>query len=456
MSVDVKQKNSKLETRNSKLIKLLFFLVLVFPSILSSQDKMSVLWVDPLLNIRDIHTRGSISNMITKAQRAGFEAIALGMKALTGEVIYKSNEAPQLLEWRGYQVPNNFDAAKEFIEEARRRDMQIYAVFPLFSEGHMTERKGLIYDKRPEWQSQVYVVEDEEPVIIPISDWAYGTAGFGNPFSAGYTGYLVRIVREFLREYSVDGIIFDKVRFYGLETDFSEDAKRQFETFIGQSINWWPNNIYELQYVNDNWEKVPGEYYYAWLEFRASTMRKFVNRMIEEVRKVDQSIPIGVMVGGWFPAYYEYGLNWASEETRLDYEWATDDYPSTGIAELFDYMVVGNFFPRVTMKEAEDIGAEWWMSVEGSIINATEVVNRVCPLYGSLLVEQFANNEEGFTQAMRTILEQTTGLHINDASGLEKHKLWDAVTNVLVGSSETSTSTTTRRRRRAEPENPVN
>jgi hypothetical protein len=255
-------------------------------------------------------------------------------------------------------------------------------------------------------------------------------------------------VREFLREYSVDGIIFDKVRFYGMETDFSDDAKRQFQAYIGQDINWWPNNIYELQFINDNWEMVPGEYYNTWLEFRASTLRTFMERMIEEVRNVT-SIPVGIMVGGWFPAYYEYGLNWASEETRIDYEWATDNYGNTGIADLFDYMVVGNFFPRITMDQAENVGAEWWMSVEGSITNATEVVNRVCPLYGCLLVEQFAEDEPGFKKAMSMILDKSTGLHITDVSAIERQNLWDTVRTVLLASSEPEpgTGTTTTRRR---------
>ena len=62
-------------------------LVCLSPGMLLGQGKMSVLWCDPLLNIRDINSRASIGDIITKAQGAGFQAIALGMKAITGEVM---------------------------------------------------------------------------------------------------------------------------------------------------------------------------------------------------------------------------------------------------------------------------------------------------------------------------------------------------------------------------------
>ena len=47
---------------------------------------------------------------------------------------------------------------------------------------------------------------------------------------------------------------------------------------------------------------------------------------------------------GWYPTYYEYGVNWASESTIPEEEWASTEYYKTAFAELLDYLVVGCYF----------------------------------------------------------------------------------------------------------------
>jgi len=61
-----------------------------------NDDKTAVLWCDPLLNISQITNRNGIINIINKAGDSGFKAIALGVKTITGEVIYKSKNRKPL------------------------------------------------------------------------------------------------------------------------------------------------------------------------------------------------------------------------------------------------------------------------------------------------------------------------------------------------------------------------
>ena len=417
-----------------------FFLCFGFASFSYCQedDKKAVLWCDPLLNIKQITTRNGIINILNKAGDAGFKAIALGVKTITGEVIYNSKTAPRLFDWQDSQLHLNFDPVQVFLNEARLRNIEIYAVFSIFSEGHLIERKGPIYSDRSAWQTTVYVIEDEEPTLMPVTEWGYGTAAFANPLLREVQDYEIAIITEFIQKYNVDGLIFDKGRFSGIEADFSDYSKSEFEKFLGsgQRVSWWPDEVYELKSVNDELEIVPGPLFQEWLEFRSKSIQSFFKRLIDSVRSVDPAIPVANFVGAWYPTYYEYGVNWAGEANRPEEDWASRNYHKTAIAEMFNYLVVACFFPRTTMEEAENAGADWWMSVEGSSIIAREVIGQATPVHASLMVEQFKENADTFKKALRTALKLTDGLYVYDFSQIEKYKYWDELKEVLIDESK--------------------
>ncbi len=413
-------------------ILVLAFLLVTSATGFTQPEKVAVLWCDPLLNLRDISTREGVVNIMTNAQNAGFGAIALGVKALNGEVIYNSKIAPRLLNWEDFQAPIEFDPVKAFVEEGRRRQLQIYAVFNIFSEGHMIERRGPVYTEHPDWQTMVYVVEDQQPKVKPITDWAYGTAAFVNPLLSQVQDYEIAVVKEFLKNYTVDGIIFDKVRFAGIEADFSETSRNLFESRLGAgAIEWWPQDVLDWQFINEEWEVVPGKYYKEWIEFRAQAIHDFMDRLVGEVQEMDSTLPIGNFVGAWYHTYYEYGVNWASTTFSQQQDWASEEYTKTAIADLLNFLVVGCYFPRVNTEEAETIGAPWWMSVEGSAITASEVVNDACPVYAAILVELFKSDPEKFKQSLTTALNNSRGLYVYDFSQVERYRLWDEIGEVL-------------------------
>lgn len=402
-------------------------------------EKRAVLWCDPLLNLEQISSEAGIIEILEKAQKTGIQGIALGVKSLTGEVIYESKVAPRLLDWEDFRVPLNFDPIRVFIEEGRKRRLEIYAVMTVFSEGHMSRQRGPIYSQHPDWQTQVYVVENDKPKFLPITDWVYGTAAFVNPLLEGVQAYEISVVSEFLQKYNnLDGIIFDRVRFNGIESDFSGFTKQRFEAFLGQGqkITWWPRDIYSLNLQNDEWQIVPSEYFLDWIAFRAQAIHDFLNNLVKKVREQNRFIPIGNFVGSWYPTYYEYGVNWASSKYLIEEEWAREDYNETSVTDLVDYLISGCYFPRITMDEAEKEGAEWWMSIEGGALISMEVVKNDLPVYASVWVEQFKSDSEKFKQALNTALELTDGLYIYDLSQIEKYEYWDEIETVLKSQTE--------------------
>ncbi len=421
-----------------KYLPRIFLLVLLIASLPADAypqgEKLAVLWCDPLLNIRDITSRTGVANIINNAEGAGFGAIALGVKAISGEVIYPSKFAPRLLQWDGYSVPIDFDPIKAFLDEGKRRHIQIYAVFSVFAEGHVLERRGPIYDRLPNWQTQVYVVEEEQPKVVPITRWAQGPIAFANPLLSEVQEYEIAVVKEFLEQYSVDGIIFDKARFSGIEADFSEFSRGLFEGYLaktGRRLQWWPDDVLQWQRQNEEWTIVPGMYYKEWIEFRAQAIRSFMEKLTKQIRNIDPTLPIGNFVGAWYPTYYEYGVNWAAENNQPQEEWASDEYNKTAIAELVNYMIVGCYFPRLTASDSEALGAEWWMSVEGSAMMAMDVIDNSCPVYAAILAELFKSDGEKFKSALTTVLNLANGLYVYDNSSIERYGYWDEITAVL-------------------------
>ncbi|MFQ5824082.1 MAG: alpha amylase family protein [bacterium] len=393
-----------------------------------------------MLNIKQISSRNGIIDILNKAQNAGIVAIALGIKTLSGEVIYDSKIAPRLLDWEDFRVPLTFEPVDVFLEEGNKRGLEIYAIFTLFSEGHMLQRRGPIYKDHPDWQTHVYVIDENNPTIMPITDWAYGTAAFVNPLLQEVQNYEISVVEEFLKKYRVDGLIFDRVRFNGIESDFSDFTKQRFEAYLGQGrkIQWWPNEIYELQLQNDEWKVVPGQFFQDWIEFRSKSIFTFYNRLVKMVKEVDPTVPIGSFVGSWYPTYYEYGVNWGSQIYNPEYDWASRNYYKTAIAYLLNYLIVGCYFPRVTIKEADEVGAEWWMSIEGGALISMEVVKNVCPVYASVWVEQFKTKRDEFKRALETAVKFTNGLYIYDLSQIEKYEYWEEIKAVISSVNEKS------------------
>ena len=83
-------------------------------------------------------------------------ALVLDVKGTSSEVVYPSEHAPQVREWKGFVRPD-FDFVGTFVEAAHDAGLEIYGSFNTFAEGNGVFRRGLIYDGHPEWQAVNYV-----------------------------------------------------------------------------------------------------------------------------------------------------------------------------------------------------------------------------------------------------------------------------------------------------------
>ncbi|NPV11807.1 MAG: family 10 glycosylhydrolase [Ignavibacteria bacterium] len=428
--------------RNSIIIVLILFITILE---VHSSDKPKLLWFDATANFERLSYPDSIQFYLKKAKETGFTDVVLDLKPITGEVLYQSEFALQMNEWNGFYRNSQFDFPAYFISEAKKLGLNVYASINVFVAGHNFFDRGLVYQDKSHWQSINYT----DSGFIPITQLKHKYSAMTNPVHPEVQEHELKIISELVTKYpQFDGIILDRVRYDGIEADFSDLSKEQFEKYINQKIENYPDDIYRWS-KNEKGEKfrVEGKLYKKWLEWRASVIYNFMTKAREVVKQINPEMKFGVYTGAWYPVYYEVGVNWASKkyDPSKEFDWATADYKNYGYAELLDIYTTGCYFFEVTKEEVEKLNEElikrneagmgktkdFWYSVEGSAEIAKKVIMNVVPVIGGLYVEQYKNHPEQFKRAIKMCLNKTDGLMIFDLVHIVNYGWWNILENAM-------------------------
>ena len=118
--------------------------------------KPKLMWLDCSANWVRFSYPDSIRYYVNKCREAGMTALVLDVKGTSSEVVYPSEHAPQVREWKGFVRPD-FDFVGTFVEAAHDAGLELYGSFNTFAEGNGVFRRGLFYDGHPAWQAGNYV-----------------------------------------------------------------------------------------------------------------------------------------------------------------------------------------------------------------------------------------------------------------------------------------------------------
>ncbi len=423
-----------------KLIKLIFIALIFSLNLSYTTNKPKLLWFDATANFERLSYKDSITYYLKKAKELGFTDVVLDLKPITGEVLYDSKFAPKMKEWNGFYRDDNFDFPAFFISEAHKLGLKIHAAINVFVAGHNYFDRGLVYQNKSHWQSINYT----DSGFVPITQLKHKYSAMTNPANPEVQNHELNVIEELVSKYpEFDGLILDRVRYDGIEADFSPLSIELFKKYLGEKeINI--DDIYRWT-KNEKGKKVriEGEYFKKWLEWRASVIYNFMKEAKARVKKVNPEILFGTYTGAWYPVYYEVGVNWASQnyDPSKDYEWATPDYKKYGYAELLEIYTTGCYFFEVTKDEVEKLNEEmikrneagmgetkdYWYSVEGSAEIAKKVIMNALPVLGGLYVEQYKGHPEQFERAIKMCLEKTDGLMIFDIVHIVNYGWWDVL-----------------------------
>ena len=380
-----------------------------------------VLWCDAEANCRRMANRAGVARIVGRAKRAGINTLVVDVKPLIGEVLYRSKLAPRLGEVKGFTYPRDFDLLQAMVQEGHAAGIKVHANINVFSEGHRQFTRGPGFS-RPEWQVVLQEMDDGEPVFRRMADSK--TASFGlfvNPIGPARE-YELSIIREIMEGYEVDGIIFDRMRYPNLQGDFSDLSRERFTSWLGVDHLIWPDDVLQ---IND--KPIEGRYYREWLEWRALQIKDFASEAAALSRSIRPAAQVSVYVGSWYEGYYIEGVNWGSTKYHAGCDWMTPTYNSAGIAELFDFMCTGCYYPIATREEARRLGKPEGATVEAGCEQSRRAIMDACPFYGSLYLRDYAGNPEGFENAIRASVENSDGVMLFDLVYLEDYDWWPLI-----------------------------
>lgn len=402
-------------------------------------DKKNLMWFDATANFERFSTKDSIDFYLNKIKELGFTDAVVDVRPITGEVLFNSSVAPQLLEWKGCKRDSSFDFLGTFIATAHRLGLRVHASMNVFVGGHNYLNRGLTYSTNPEWASTVY---NPEKGLISIMDEKQKYSAMINPIDTSYQNYFVSLITEMINKYpSLDGVMLDRVRYDGIEADFSQLSKSRFEEYIGTEVENYPTDIYEwVKSDSSKYSVNEGKYFKKWIEWRSKNIYDFMAMLRGKVKQVSPDICFGTYTGAWYPSYYEVGVNFASKEydPSVDYEWASAEYKNTGYAELMDLYTTGNYYTDITIEEYKKHGSEiWnetdskaqqgiWYCVEGSCKNLKAIMGDN-PFVGGILVDQFYNDPTKLSKSIEMNLKESNGVMLFDIVHIIDKNLWGEV-----------------------------
>lgn len=415
-----------------KFLVILLLSVVAAPGCIASNH--NYMWFDCEANYATLSSPDSIKFYLEKVKSLGFDNVVVDVKSIMGEVLYDSKIAPYMSPFDGVERPRDYDMMGHFITYGHSLGLKVFASLNIFCGGHNYMDRGIIYNEHPEFQAICY----EKGKFIPISEIKTNYNGMLNPSNPEVQEYELSILKEFVTKYPLcDGLIFDRLRYDGKTSDFSDLSRRQFEEFIGHKVKNYPKDI-----LHDS-----GNLLSQWYLWRATVIHDFVKKTHDELKAINPNLIIGDYTGAWYPTYYELGVNWASKKfdpSRI-MKWAPPEYQQTGYADLLDVYMTGLYYSYITMDDIDkavgikgrnneaglQLALDHCYSVEGGAALAKEVTCGVVPVVGSIYVEQYLGEMEKFPQAVEQSLKSTGGVMIFDIVHLCKHSLWDELETAM-------------------------
>ena len=388
--------------------------VLFFGCCQSEKEKPKCLWFTADANFERFSDKDSIRYYLDKTIETGFNHIIVDVKGLEG-VMYDSQLLPVMTECHGIKSDRDWDYLQFFIDEARKRDLDISVSATIFPVGSPYWQEGPVF--HDESLRRITCTEYTPEGMMKIEDDREKVAAFMNPVLPESQDFALNIIKEIITKYDIDGFCLDYCRFPDAESDFSDATKVAFEKYIEKKLDKFPDDVFV--YADDG-TRIPGKYYRQWWEFRSMVIRDFIARVKDLRDEVKPDMKLEYWAASWLHAIYTQGQNWASPraEYYMEYtdDWANEGYGKTGFADLIDVFMTGTYLERVWGMDDPE-------SIEYGIARTLRDIDGDCTVCGSI----YAQNWKDFEDAVYVSLSRTAGLVVFDIVQVIEFDLWDEI-----------------------------
>ena len=235
-----------------------------------------------------------------------------------------------------------------------------------------------------------------------------------NPHHPDVQARTFAFVDEVFANYDVDGLLFDdRLRFAGLDADFSDYTRALFEKYVGHPVKW-PEDIYLSTFDLRLRSGIdPGPLFDAWLTFRAQALTDWVKQVRNHVPK---GKVFGIYAGSWYGDYAQYGNNYGSDQLQAGFPWLTRQYRETGFAKYLDVLITGCYYPNPTIVDAMRVSAPIGRTVEAAGVVSNRVARDQCWTYAGLQLADFKGDTDLLGKAMQAAAATTQGVMVFDLS----------------------------------------
>ncbi|MBN1326868.1 MAG: family 10 glycosylhydrolase [Candidatus Cloacimonetes bacterium] len=312
--------------------KIICFLLLMQVIILAGRTK--ALWV-PAWELADAE---NIDELIREADKNGIDQILAEVR-YRGDALYFPNKSDATFpnpEQRSYLLKNNpeFDPLAYLIEKTAGKKIQIHAWLTIFVTTLHDQAKmdsSNVYYRHPEW-----VTRDYNRVIMPHNSYE---GAYLDPGLPQVHLYLLNIILDIVKNYPVDGIHLDYIRYPDTQFGYNETAR----------------NIYSFDVMFEDSR--------SWQYWKEEQVTSFVKKVSISLKNISPETNLSAAV---FPsietARMKYSQNWM--------RWLKEDYVDT--IYLMTYTINNGDFrsilEKISSQELNDriiTGLRAWHTGEG-------------------------------------------------------------------------------------------
>src|SRR5215203_466748 len=191
-----------------------------------------------------------IRSMVNAAADNGFNTLIVQVRG-RGDAYYKSHVEPRAAELK--DQPKDFDPLAFTITEAHKRGLKVHAWLNtslLANLDALPTDPGHVYNKHPEWlavpkpvAAELYGVSPNDPAYRQkIVEWSKANRGelegvYTGPANPKVKDHIYNIWMDVLKNYPVDGLHFDYVRFASPDFDYSRTSLEKFRKWLEPQLS---------------------------------------------------------------------------------------------------------------------------------------------------------------------------------------------------------------------------
>lgn len=381
------------------------------------REKPFVMWIDASANFQRFAKKSDILATLKRARSYGFNGIVVGIKPGNGRALYESEFLEPCVTLGGVTVERDYDYLEYILKVAKELGMRVEASASVMVMGENSRKYGALFDD--DYFKELECVEWLPTGLHKISET--GQFGAINPCHPNTVAYVKRMLTEIFsnpKYAALDGFCLDYCRYMDANNDFSDYSRAQFEQYIGQEVENWPEDIYYYKEgVTTRGDYTPGPLYNQWIEWRASVIQNVVAECRSALKAVRPDADLSVWAAAWYPLPHT-GQNWGSKNyTLVDSNWwATNNYHTTGYAEELDYFQNGAYYDKVMGFDSN--------CMQYALLYGKQVIKGACKYWGTFSV---ASANFDAAAATELCLTQTDGCMVFDLVHIANRQYWSAL-----------------------------